>query len=150
MKVYYSDTSIGTLVLYFKAEGLCHLDLISEKKPPTLAEAYPELESSIKAYFLEGKPLKNMTLFLEGSAFQRSVWEAVMKIPHGETRSYQAIANSIEKPRAIRAVATAIGKNPIPLFIPCHRVLRKDGNKTGFLWGHEIRCLLLGIEKKSS
>ncbi|MDR2511319.1 MAG: MGMT family protein [Bacteroidales bacterium] len=72
---------------------------------------------------------------ISGTAFQKEVWSALMDIPCGETRSYQQIANAISKPKAVRAVGTAIGKNPLVGTIPCHRVLRSDGGIGGFRLG---------------
>ena len=76
------------------------------------------------------KPTENPSrqIFVKGTPFQLKVWEALMKIPAGHIVSYQSVANYIEKPEAIRAVASAIGKNPVSYLIPCHRVIRKEGN----------------------
>ena len=79
-----------------------------------------------------GKPL---TLFLKGTNFQIKVWEALLKLPPGQLFTYEDLAASIEKPKAVRAVASAIGRNPVSYLIPCHRVLRKSGHISGYRWG---------------
>lgn len=84
-----------------------------------------------------------------GTPFQRSVWGAVSKIPWGETRSYKWIANSIGRPTAVRAVANACGANPVPIIIPCHRVIASDGSLGGFSCGIERKKKLLAIEEIS-
>ena len=81
------------------------------------------------------------------SEFQWQVWQALLTIPLATTCSYQAIANQIQRPQAVRAVGTAIGKNPVFYLIPCHRVLRSDGSLGGYLWGLELKQRLLHWEK---
>lgn len=81
-----------------------------------------------------------------GTPFQRSVWRSIAKIPWGETRSYKWIANSIGRPTAARAVANACGANPVPIIIPCHRVIASDGGIGGFSCGIGIKKKLLAIE----
>jgi methylated-DNA-[protein]-cysteine S-methyltransferase len=81
-----------------------------------------------------------------GTAFQRSVWSALQEIPYGTTKSYQDIAGQIGKPTATRAVGSANGRNPIPIIIPCHRVIKADGTLGGYSSGIEIKKALLGLE----
>lgn len=81
-----------------------------------------------------------------GSTFQRRVWAHLQTIPRGEVVSYQQLANQLGDPNASRAVGTACGANPIPVIIPCHRVLRTDGTLGGFAWGLESKIYLLGLE----
>ena len=78
--------------------------------------------------------------------FQRSVWEAIRSIPYGETRSYGWVANRIGKPAAVRAVGQALGKNPLPIIVPCHRVVASDGGLCGFGGGLEMKRNLLRLE----
>jgi AraC family transcriptional regulator of adaptative response/methylated-DNA-[protein]-cysteine methyltransferase len=104
----------------------------------------------------------NLTLLMEGgetnptlpldiraTAFQRRVWEALQRIPRGETRSYSAIAKKIGMPKATRAVARACAANPVAVAIPCHRVVREDGDLGGYRWGIERKEQLLTMEKKA-
>ncbi len=81
-----------------------------------------------------------------GTPFQREVWEAAKLIPYGETRSYGWIARQMDKPKAMRAVGQALGKNPLPIIVPCHRVLASDGKLGGFSSGLDMKRHLLGLE----
>ncbi len=83
-----------------------------------------------------------------GTDFQQSVWKALQQIPVGTTTTYAKIADAIGRPKAVRAVGTAIGANPIAYLIPCHRVLRTDGGLGGFRWGLECKKKMLEWEKK--
>ena len=82
-----------------------------------------------------------------GTIFQRKVWEKISEIPYGELRSYKWIANQIGNPDAVRAVGNAVGKNPVPPIIPCHRVIRSDGKLGGFSSGIPLKKWLLKLEK---
>ena len=96
---------------------------------------------------IEGTDL-DLPLDIRGTVFQQQVWQALQKIPYGETRTYQEIANELNKPKATRAVGSACGANPIALVIPCHRVLRSDGGLGGYRWGIERKQKLLEIERR--
>jgi len=89
----------------------------------------------------------SIPLDLEGTAFQRRVWEALQRIPRGETRSYTAIARDIGRPTAARAVARACATNRVALLVPCHRAVREDGELGGYRWGVERKAKLLAGEK---
>src|SRR5690606_16692899 len=90
--------------------------------------------------YIEGKRTKfEGSIDVCGTDFQKAVWKAVCEIPYGETRTYSDIANAIEKPKAVRAVGTAIGANPILISIPCHRVIGKNGSLIGFRAGLEMK-----------
>jgi methylated-DNA-[protein]-cysteine S-methyltransferase len=84
-----------------------------------------------------------------GTAFQLAVWNALCEIPYGQTKSYSDIANAISKPTAVRAVGAAIGKNPILITVPCHRVIGKNGSLTGFRGGLEMKTELLDLERQN-
>lgn len=85
-------------------------------------------------------------LALRGTPFQRAIWQALLGIPRGETRTYREIASAIGKPRATRAVGSAVGANPIAVIIPCHRVIRADGALGGYAWGVDAKIRLLQSE----
>ncbi|MCK5817504.1 MAG: methylated-DNA--[protein]-cysteine S-methyltransferase [Candidatus Marinimicrobia bacterium] len=106
-----------------------------------------DLAKQLDSYFLGKNPKFNLQLQLHGTDFQKAVWMACASIPYGETRSYGDLAKMIGKPKAVRAVGTALSQNPIPLIIPCHRVLRSDGNLGGFAGGLVVKKALLDLEK---
>ena len=97
--------------------------------------------------FLEGKR-KTFTLRtdINGSSFQLKVWKAISKVPYGKTVSYSKLAQSVKEIKALRAVANACGRNPLPIVIPCHRIVAKDGSLGGYTGGLEIKRNLLRIE----
>lgn len=98
-------------------------------------------------YYVDGKIVEFTNSFdLRGTPFQVNVWNALCSIPYGETKCYSDIATKIENPKAVRAVGTAIGANPIAVIIPCHRVLGKDGSLTGYSGGLHIKEKLLQLE----
>ncbi|MCM3571213.1 methylated-DNA--[protein]-cysteine S-methyltransferase [Neobacillus mesonae] len=99
--------------------------------------------------YLDGtRTVFTIPLEYHGTPFQQKVWQALCDIPYGETKSYSDIANSINKPSAVRAVGTAIGANPILITVPCHRVLGKNGSLTGYRGGLEMKTRLLALEKR--
>jgi O-6-methylguanine DNA methyltransferase len=91
----------------------------------------------------------DLPLDLRGTEFQRRVWATVAGIPYGETRTYADIARAIGKPKAVRAVGAANGANPLPLVVPCHRVLGSDGSLTGYGGGLDVKRQLLEMESQS-
>ncbi len=93
------------------------------------------------------KGVKEELLFNGCTAFEISVYECILKIPSGQTRSYKWIAEKIGNPKATRAVAQALHRNPWPLIVPCHRVISSDGNIGGYAYGVEIKRLFLELEK---
>lgn len=112
---------------------------------------YPVLtrmEALLDRYFV-GKPFDTSTLPIRiegGTDFQNEVWNAIRQIPHGEVRSYKWIAEKIGKPKAVRAVGSAVGANAVSIFIPCHRVIRSDGSLGGYGGGIERKRQLLALE----
>ena len=101
--------------------------------------------------FIAGsEPHLDLPLDVRATAFQKQVWQALQKIPYGETRTYSDIARSIGQPSAVRAVATACGANPAALVVPCHRIVRSDGGLGGYRWGIERKRELLAQEAKRS
>ena len=109
---------------------------------PLLREARMQLQ----AYFEGERQTFTLPLRLVGTAFQQEIWEVLRKIPYGKTCSYAAIAQQIGRPRAVRAVANAIGANPLSLLIPCHRVIGSSGNLTGYAGGLKAKRFLLAHE----
>jgi AraC family transcriptional regulator of adaptative response/methylated-DNA-[protein]-cysteine methyltransferase len=155
-------TSIGTLLLVASHRGLRYVTLLAspgevEEKlrnlpQATLVEAHSFLASACTAidrYLADGTELKLPIDLAGGTPLQRMVWLAIAKIPYGETISYTTLAERVGFPRAVRAVASACGANPVPLAIACHRVLAKDGTLGGFsLGGVEVKEVLLALEQQ--
>lgn len=113
-----------------------------DDEQPLLVEAVKQL----RQYFAGDRRVFELPLELRGSQFQQRVWAALQDIPFGETRSYVDIAEAIEKPGASRAVGSANGANPLPVIIPCHRVIAADGSLGGYSGGLSIKQQLLEIE----
>ncbi len=106
----------------------------------------PEVRRQVADYFAGRLRSFDLPLAPRGTEFERRVWEALMDIPYGETRSYAEIARVIGRPDACRAVGRANGRNPIPIVIPCHRVIGSDGSLTGYGGGLDLKRFLLGLE----
>jgi len=118
--------------------------MIENPDHPILTEA----ERQLGAYFAGTLTAFTLPLDFQGTDFQKSVWEALLTIPFGETRSYGEIARQIGRPTAFRAVGAANGKNPISIVAPCHRVIGSNGALTGFAGGVEAKEYLLGLESR--
>ncbi len=101
----------------------------------------------LNEYFADERKVFDIPLRLIGSEFQRSVWKALLDIPYGETRNYMQIASAVNNPKGVRAVAQAIGANPMSIIVPCHRVIGSDGSLTGFAGGLDAKQYLLALEK---
>ena len=111
--------------------------------------AHPVLravEAQLSEYFAGTRRSFDVALDLQGTAFQKKVWTALLTIPFGETRSYAAIARQIGQPGASRAVGAAIGRNPVSVIVACHRAVGSDGSLTGFAGGLDNKRFLLGLE----
>lgn len=114
----------------------------NETETKLIRKAYEEIME-----YLQGKRAKfNVPIKLNGTEFQKLVWNELIKIPYGETRTYKEIATSIGKPKAYRAVGGANNKNPIMIIVPCHRVIGKSGTLVGYAGGVDVKEKLLKIE----
>lgn len=146
---------VGTLRLVASDTGLVAI-LWPNERPgrvplgPTVADdAHPILvraATQVDAYFAGKLRAFDVPLDFRGTDFQRSVWQALLTIPFGETRSYAQIAGQIGRPTASRAVGAANGRNPVSIIAPCHRVIGTSGALTGFAGGLEAKRLLLDLE----
>lgn len=105
-----------------------------------------QAQNEIEEYLKKERKVFSLPIKLKGTDFQKKVWNELLKIPYGETRSYFDIAKNINKEKALRAVGTAIGKNPLLIVVPCHRAINKNGNLGGFACGLEVKKKLLKIE----
>lgn len=118
-------------------------------KPGVLNGRHPVLRQTVnqlKEYFAGKRKAFDLTLDFDGTHFQKEVWQALLAIPFGETRSYAEIARAIKKPKAVRAVGAANGRNPISIVAPCHRVIGSNGKLTGFAGGLAAKATLLKLE----
>jgi O-6-methylguanine DNA methyltransferase len=100
----------------------------------------------LQAYFAGERTTFDVRLDLQGTAFERRVWKELLEIPFGETVSYRDIAERIGQPKACRAVGLANGRNPVPIIVPCHRMIGSNGTLTGYGGGLEIKERLLALE----
>jgi methylated-DNA-[protein]-cysteine S-methyltransferase len=105
-----------------------------------------ETERQLVEYFAGSRKAFTLKLDVDGTAFQRKVWTALLTIPFGETRSYAQIARQIGNPDAVRAVGAANGRNPVSIVAPCHRVIGSTGKLTGFAGGLDVKARLLALE----
>ena len=120
------------------------------KKPIRDDEKLKSVINELLDYFNDNKVnFKSLLDLRVGTVFQRKVWNKISEIPYGELRSYKWIASEIGNINAVRAVGNAVGKNPVPPIIPCHRVIRTDGKLGGFSSGIPLKKWLLKLEKSS-
>jgi len=145
---------LGPLLLAGDDSGLRHVIFISEDQPPrpdpTWRKDTASLTETIRqlqAYFAGELETFNLPLATEGTPFQMKVWQALRDIPYGHTISYGELARRIGNPKASRAVGLANGSNPIPIVIPCHRVIGSNGKLTGYGGGLPIKEKLLALER---
>lgn len=148
MTAQYSFASpLGILTLHEKDGTLCALEFggdVGGEETPLIAQAVAQLTQ----YFEGKRRAFELPFSPEGTAFQKQVWGALCLIPYGETRCYQQIAQMTGKPKAVRAVGMANHNNPLPIFIPCHRVIGKNGALVGYGGGLPIKIALLKLEKE--
>lgn len=115
---------------------------VTDERHPVLAQASKQLEE----YFCGQRNHFDLKLAPQGSAFQRAVWAALLKVGFGQTLSYSQLAQAIGKPKAARAVGAAVGANPLSIIIPCHRIIGANGSLTGYAGGLQRKVALLGLE----
>ncbi|NER19074.1 methylated-DNA--[protein]-cysteine S-methyltransferase [Spongiivirga citrea] len=137
METAFVDSPLGILKIEGDTEGVSTISMLDEKEPitETIPEVLEDCVYQLSEYF-EGKRSDfNVKLNPQGTDFQQKVWEELLNIPHGKTRTYLEQTKAIGDLKAIRAVASANGKNPISIIIPCHRVIGSDGSLTGYAGG---------------
>lgn len=152
----YTYTPVGTMLLVAKAEKLIGIYFVTQQRLPAIAlhwkcreqiSCFRSFKQQLKAYFNGISTPFSVNYALEGTPLQRETWEQLKKIPYGEQITYKELAQLTSSPRAVRAVATAIGHNPLPILLPCHRVMRSDGKLGGFAAGLPVKQQLLNLEK---
>jgi methylated-DNA-[protein]-cysteine S-methyltransferase len=142
-----SDDGLAAILWENDRPGRVRLDVRAEDpKHPVLRET----ERQLAEYFAGRRQAFDLTLDFAGTAFQKKVWDALLTIPFGETRTYAQIARQIGHPKAVRAVGAANGRNPISIVTPCHRVIGASGALTGFAGGLATKEHLLRLEAAGS
>lgn len=148
------DSPIGTLNAAADESGLRWLLFPQNRHEPVRegwqrdTASFAELRRQLAAYFAGELHDFDLPLAPQGTPFQQSAWAALRTIPYGETRSYRDQAVAIGNPKAVRAVGLANGRNPLPIVIPCHRVIGANGSMTGFGGGIDTKRFLLDLEAR--
>jgi O-6-methylguanine DNA methyltransferase len=149
------DSPVGQLLAISDGSTLIGLHFTHSKYAPAIASDWIKdetkfltLEQSLETYFAGQNPKFDQELGFAGTEFQQKVWHALLTIPTGQTTSYQAIAEMIGHPKAVRAVGTAIGRNPVCIIVPCHRVIASNGTLGGYAGGLPAKQKLLTLESK--
>jgi methylated-DNA-[protein]-cysteine S-methyltransferase len=156
-RTYYSwfQSPVGKLLLAGTKAGLMLVSFSSGTRTKSAdadwhedSAMFTDVVDQLKSYFAGERKAFDLPFVLEGTEFQKKVWTALQDIPYGETVSYKALAQRVGSPRAVRAVGAANGANPIPIIIPCHRVIGNDGSLTGFGGGLPLKKRLLELESR--
>jgi methylated-DNA-[protein]-cysteine S-methyltransferase len=148
--VYYNDTIVGEVGVV-EEDGYIIEVLVNEKIKDAeikLTNLIQETFDQLDDYFKGKRKEFDIKIKLKGTSFQQKVWEELVRIPYGSTLSYKDIATKIGNMKASRAVGRANNKNPIPIIVPCHRVIGKNGKLVGYAMGLEIKQMLLDLENK--
>lgn len=149
------DSPLGPMRLAVSPQGLCGLWFEGDPHQPDLgavpvAPQHPLLQQAVQqlqAYFAGGRQDFDLPLDLSrGTPFQQAAWQALLALPYGSTTSYGALSAAIGRPRAMRAVGAAIGRNPVSIIVPCHRVIGANGSLTGYAGGLPRKHALLKLE----
>ena len=162
LKIYWGwfDSPFGLSLVMGTEKGICGIGFASEAGEEATMEdlvsrwpnaAFVEDPMMLRPWVLEaygagGQATEKVPLYMIGAPFQIKVWEALLAIPSGNVTTYSEIAQSIGRPRAVRAVGTAVGRNPVSFLIPCHRALRKSGGLGGYHWGLPVKRAILAWE----
>lgn len=157
--MYYTITNskLGQILLAGNDGGLRHLNFMDGEISRYIGNEWIEnsiffedVISQLSEYFAGKRKRFDIGIKLDGSEFEKLVWNELLKIPYGKTTSYQSIAENIGKPTSCRAVGAANSRNPVAIIVPCHRVIAKDGKLSGYAGGVERKIKLLEIEGYSS
>ncbi len=154
----FAESPFGNIIVASTQKGICHIAFFSNKDEAfaKLKDRFPNANynqmvdnSQQNALFIfqhDWSKLDQIKLHLNGTQFQLKVWETLLKIPMGNLSTYGTIAKEIGKPKASRAIGTAIGNNPVAFLIPCHRVIQSTGNLGGYMWGNTRKSAIIGWE----
>jgi methylated-DNA-[protein]-cysteine S-methyltransferase len=148
------DSPVGPLTLAGEDGALSHLRMDDQLHPPKGVDGWERTDAGfddvveqLDAYFAGELTTFEVRLDLRGTDFQRAVWDQLLQIPYGETRSYGELATALGNPGASRAVGLANGRNPVGIIVPCHRVIGADGSLTGYGGGLPRKRRLLELER---
>lgn len=154
----FAESPFGKLIVASTHKGVCHMffednedKALNDLKARFPAASFHQITDKFQqdALFIfqkDWKQLDQIKLHLAGTPFQLKVWESLLKIPMGRLSTYGDIAQSIDKPKAARAVGSAIGSNPVAFLIPCHRVIQNSGKIGGYMWGPDKKTAIIGWE----
>jgi len=147
-QVIIASTDIGVCYIAFENDESLALSNLKSRFPHANYEQKSDsLQQSALSFFNDDwKQSDKIKLHLKGTEFQLKVWETLLTLPLGDLTTYGSIAEKIEKPKASRAVGTAIGNNPVAFLIPCHRVIQKSGNLGGYMWGNTRKAAIIAWE----
>ncbi|WP_256489776.1 methylated-DNA--[protein]-cysteine S-methyltransferase [Pleionea sp. CnH1-48] len=146
MFIDYFESPIGTIELTATEKGLSSLYFHAKKHTPKSTPLFAKVKQQLSEYFAQERTTFDIALDLKGTDFQQQVWAQLLTIPSGETSTYAQIAKTLDRPKAVRAVGAANGKNPISIIVPCHRVIGSNGKLTGYAGGLERKQWLLEHE----
>ncbi|WP_298507124.1 methylated-DNA--[protein]-cysteine S-methyltransferase [uncultured Maribacter sp.] len=154
----FTESLFGRILVASTHKGICYMGFSDDKQIAfsELQKRFPKAsfiqktdeiqQNALQIYTQDWSKINKIKLHLKGTDFQLKVWEALLKIPTGNLATYGNIANLIQKPKASRAVGTAIGNNPIGFLIPCHRVIQSTGIFGGYMWGTTRKTAIIGWE----
>ena len=159
MRINYSDTSspLGNIRLAAKLNGLMGCYFHGQKYFPNCSDwqhspenpLLNQVSKNLRGYFADGIMQLDFELDMQGTDFQKQVWRALLNIPLGEVITYSDLAVSVGRPQSVRAAAAAVGRNPLSIIVPCHRVIGKNNQLTGYAGGLKRKQKLLELEKQS-
>ncbi len=154
----YAQSPFGEIMVASTHKGVCYMAFVNNRSETfeTLAQRFPNAiydqkvdeiqQKALCVFTKDWKSIDQVKLHLKGTEFQLKVWQALLKIPKGGLTTYGTIAKHIKKPKAFRAVGTAVGHNPIAFLIPCHRVIQFTGNLGQYHWGADRKTAIIGWE----
>lgn len=151
MRYTFVETPIGAILVAGDEKVIVETYFAGARPKPEWIrddDALRDAAAELRAYFAGTLQAFDVPLAPRGTEFQQSVWSTLLEIPYGQTTTYSAIAEKIGRPAAVRAVGAANGANPIPIIIPCHRVIGANGSLTGFGGGIDVKRQLLALEAR--
>jgi len=152
MTDYYYDnlsTVLGAMEVKASSCGVKSIHFVDSIKTPRANAITDIAKQQLLEYFAKERTVFDLPMEVDGTDFQQSVWQALVRIPYGQTCTYGDIAKTINNPKGMRAVGLANGKNPLTIVVPCHRVVGANGKLTGYAHGTERKAKLLAMESES-